>query len=793
MDMAIDPNLKKQQLMKGFQLNGWQVKPLAGKIYVGEKEIHLEPKIMDVLVCLACHQGEVVTRDMLLEQVWGRVIVSDDAITRCISELRNILGDTERERAYIRTIPRRGYSLLVPISADVAEEDFIKQQSKSELNPLPHSPLKSTLKYVGVSLLAGFAVFLFLRGNNTSSVKEEELVIVGQELAKGTETASITAIAVLPFVSLGSEIENAYFAEGISEDIRNALMTNADVRIAASTSSNVFRDKPMDVREIGEQLNVEALLEGTVRIHKNRLRITTQLTDTKNGYSLWAATFERDLEDKIKLQSEVAENIAEQLMPSLKTASLDFKGTTANRLAQDYYFLGQHHWSLRKPESLDLAVNYFRQALTLDKNYALAWAGLSTALIFQTVYDDKPIEEISPLAEHAIRRALELEPELAEVHAAYGMYLTHLQDKQGAKAAYEKAIELNPQHSMAHMWLGNILVDDEMRVKEAYEAYSEALKYDPLHPQVRYNHASVLTGMGRFDEAINSLEYYLKTDPRNLYLGALMDTMLAAGRYDEVLSLAVGFNASDDHKDRTMVTVVEALIELDRLSDAEKLINISRETMKPYELGSMMSLLALVKEDTVGIIKAADYFEEKGESLKHPHKSMCVGMMDIYLRGIAAYLDRDYQKSADLFAGFQDAGTQVGCRKMEIKLEMMVLLYRAAALQKLHRSDQEIRDIIVEVDKRLLELRTKGWDTPLMSKVEIARHALVHEDLQVAKVVERMEAKGWRPYGMIKSAPILREIVQGLPSYQETFHALSKEYENMQQSCNNIVLAKIGL
>lgn len=780
--------------MKGFRLNGWQVKPLAGKIYIDNTEIHLEPKVMDVLVCLACHQGEVVTREMLLEEVWGRVVVSDDAITRCISELRNILGDTERERAYIRTIPRRGYSLLVPIKPDISEEEFVRSAEAKEVVSATKPSFSWMLaRYSVVFLLAVASVLLIQNWAFENDSEEKILEIEERSSATIATPAAISAIAVLPFVSLGSEIDNAFFAEGVSEDIRNALMTNADVRIAASTSSNVFKDKPMDVRDIGSQLNVDALLEGTVRIHENRLRITTQLTDTKNGYSIWAATFERNLEDKIELQSEIAETIAEQLMPSLKTVNVDFRGTTANRLAQDYYFLGKHHWSKRSPESLDLAVNYFRQALALDKNYALAWAGLSTALIFQTVYDSKPLDEIQPLTLSAINRAIELEPELAEVQAAYGIYLEHADDKEGAKRAYLKAIELNPQHSMAHMWLGNILVDEDMNVREAWEQYSEALKYDPLHPQVRYNHASVLTGMGRFDEAIGDLERYLKSDPRNMYLGALMDAMLATGRYDKVLSLAVGFNSSDDYKEHTLVTVLEALIELERLDDAEKLISLSRENLPTWELGAMSSRLALAKNDNEAILKAAEYFEANREKFKHPYQRMCVGMMDIYLRGVASYIEGDYKNAAALFEGFKDAGSQLGCRKMEIKLELMVLLYRAAALQHLGRSDEEIKQIITTVDDRLLELRVKGWDTPLMAKVEIARHSLAKENAQVAKVVQRMEGKGWKPYGMIKSSPILKEIVQSLDNYQETFGELSQEYASMQANCDKIVLAKIGL
>ena len=807
--MATENTWNKARLMKGFSLNGWQVKPLAGKLTNASDEIHLEPKIMDVLVCLACHQGEVVTRDVLLDEVWGRVIVSDDAVTRCISELRTILGDTEREeRAYIRTIPRRGYSLIMPVVPDVMEDAFLPSgntgiTSEGTLPSLLPLPLVLA-RYVGVFVLAVISVlaFQYLRDDTVQSESgigragnvEENIQLEILSAAEANEKpGTISAIAVLPFVSLGAEIENDFFAEGVSEDIRNSLMTTSDLRVAARTSSSVFKDRPMDVREIGAQLNVDALLEGTVRIDGNQLRITTQLTDARNGYSIWAATFEKNLEDKFQLQREIAQEIAKKLMPSLKTVSVEFRGTTANRAAQDYYFLGRHYWHQRTPESLEQAVNYFRQAISQDKNYALAWAGLSDALIFQTSYDDKPVEENNKLAGEAVTRALELEPELAEAHASYGIYLQHLDDPAGARLAYERSIELNPQNSMAHMWLGNIFVEDEHNVKQAHFHYREALKYDPLHPQVRYNYAMSLTGMGEYEEAIKRLEQYLKFNPHNMFLGSLMEANLATGNYDEVLNLAVGYNFGDDYKNHTLLTVVETLIELNRFEQAEKLIEMSHSSIELWEYGWIDSRLAMAKSDTVALVDAAKYFEKNESKFKHPFHVQCVGMTNVYLRGVASYLERDYKQALKFFEDFKDQGSNKGCRKMEIKLELIVLLYRAAAMLHLDADGPLPQQIMHTVDERLAEFRDKGWNTPMMAKVEIARYALSGENEKVAAVVDRMERSGWKPYGMINSSPILKEIVQSLDGYHESFSELSQDYASMQASCDKIVLAKIGL
>jgi len=794
---------QKSPLLKGFSFNGWEVKPLAGKLSNEAEEFHLEPRIMDVLVCLASHQGEVVTRDVLLSEVWGKVVVSDDAITRCISELRTLLGDTERERAYIRTVPRRGYTFLLPVLSHVEEE--VPEASAGEQQVLADKGmLRSSVflvKYVLVFVAAVISVLawqkMLLDDGSESALLAGDSAEVTTEppksLGKAEAADSIKALAVLPFVNLGPKAENDFFADGVSEDIRNALMSSSDLRIAARTSSLVFKDKPMDIREIGDQLNVDALLEGTVRIDGQRLRITTQLTRAENGYAIWAASFERDLADKIQLQSEIALEITKQIMPSLSTSLVKIKGTTANRAAQDYYFLGRHNWHQRTPESLEQAVNYFRQALKLDNKYARAWSGLADALIFQTSYDDKPVEKNNGLAKEAVEKALELEPELAEAHASYGMYLYHTGNIAGASKAYERAIELNPQNSMAHMWWGNILIEDNANVKLAYTQYEEALKYDPLHPQVRFNHAMALTAMGKYHTVKDKLEQYLKSNPHNMFLGALMGAHLDTGHYDEVLNLAVTYNLGEEHKHKTLSRVIEALIELNRFEQAEKLLGMSQASMGLWEYGWIRSRLAMAKSHGPDIIEVAKYFEKNQNKFKHPSYAECVGMMNVYLRGVANYLERDYAASLEYFNKFEDTSSNQGCLKMEIKLETTVLLYRAVAMHHLGEDDKKIQELMKVVDDRLNELSRKGWNTPEMAKLEIARYAISNNQNKVLEVVKRMNDLGWRPYGMINSSPILREVVQSSEVYQESFAALSQDYETMKSSCDSIVLAKIGL
>ena len=378
-------------LSRGFVLDGWEVLPLAGSLKKGEKQLHLEPKVMDVLLCLARHQGEVVSRDTLLSEVWGKVIVTDDAINRCISEVRTVLGDTERQRNYIKTIPRRGYSLIFPIQALFPEEaEAVAGDSDNMSSGNGEEPVKNgasqaapgmfsflSPKVLRTLLVIGGPLLIMLLAKNLdlgvqSKIEDEAVanettlpVVVDQSLSGELEVAalpldSIRSVAVLPFVNLSGNPDHEYFSDGLSEDIRNALMSATNLRVAARTSSMVFKNKPMDVRTIASQLNVDALLEGTVRIDNERLRITAQLTDARNGYSIWATSYERSVEDKIEIQTEIAKELAKQLAPSLNNSSELMKGVTSNVQAHDYYLLGRHHWHERTAESLQLAEEYFQ-------------------------------------------------------------------------------------------------------------------------------------------------------------------------------------------------------------------------------------------------------------------------------------------------------------------------------------------------------------------------------------------------------------------------------------------------
>lgn len=817
-----DPSLP--DLTRGFCLGEWQVRPMAGLLERNGHKVHVEPKVMDVLVCLARHCGDVVTRDMLLAEVWGDVVVSDDAITRCVSELRTVLGDTGRERSFIRTTPRRGYSLIVPVDVPVngngngvtADYPFAAQSDDVDAAaaeiveapaalPLPRPRLngfmRSTL-FVGASAVLIIGVGMLSRsGMDTNG---ESVAMSATSAAPGVAAAAvpeggargadgrIASLAVLPFVNLSGAEENEYFSDGLSEDIRDALLSHTDLRVAARTSSSVFKNTPMDIRSIAAQLNVDALLEGTVRVSDGRLRVTTALTDARTGYSVWSGSFERDLADKVKLQTEIAAEIVNKLAPSLGIEPGGIRAATANVQAHDYYLLGRHHWHQRTAESLEQAVQYFRQALTLDPDYALAHSGLADALLFQVSYGGKSLEEVEAPAREAVARALELDPNLAEAHASQGILMDATGKPEEALAAHQRAVQLKPQYSMAQMWLGNAWLDGARDLKRAFEHYSEALAIDPLHPQVQSNYGNALMNMGRYDDAIRAMEGFSKIDPNDKVLRMLLYAHLTVGSFDEVLNLAVGHTFTGEYRPYASEIVIEALIQLRRFDEALRMINDNAGSMEPWWEAWLRASLAVVSRDAKGLEAAAALWNRPELINEHPAKRGCTQIMNRYLLGLSAYLAGDYELANARFVELEHDDMRKTCYSVEPEVEVASLMYHGIVRQQLNPGDTRAAELFQLASAKIEDMRRGGWDTMNLNVIGAALSFRTGDEAGGWAAVQSMVDRGWQPYGVMQSTPLFDGIIDVEPQ-PERWARLAQGFTAMQQRCGTISLAKLGI
>jgi TolB-like protein/Tfp pilus assembly protein PilF/tRNA A-37 threonylcarbamoyl transferase component Bud32 len=345
-------------------------------------------------------------------------------------------------------------------------------------------------------------------------------------VTRGGTTAK--SVAVLPFVDMSPQRDQEYFCEGIAEELINALMRVEALQVASRTSSFAFKGKNEDIREIGRKLKVEHILEGSVRKAGNRLRITAQLLKVVDGYQIWSERYDRDLEDVFAIQDEIAQNIARALRVVMSDRRFIANAQTSDVEAYDYYLKGRGFFHQWRRKSLQFARQMFLRAIEIDPEYALAYAGVADCC--SSLYTWFEADEANrEQAEAASRKALELNPELAEAHSARGLALTIGKRYDEARVEFEAAIKLNPKLFEAHYFYGRALFL-QGKLDEAATRFEQASRVRPEDYQAPALLNSIYRGLGRNEEAealgrrnLQLIEKHLEMypeDARAFYFGA---------------------------------------------------------------------------------------------------------------------------------------------------------------------------------------------------------------------------------------------------------------------------------
>jgi TolB-like protein/tetratricopeptide (TPR) repeat protein len=359
-----------------------------GQLWFRGQEVRLTLKAAAVLKVLVSHPGSAVSKGDLFAAVWPDIAVTDDALTTCIQELRRVLSDDAKHPQFIETRHRRGYQFIATVSHERGEAPRTG----------PAAPTKS----------------------------------------------AIASIAVLPFADMSPDHDQEYLCEGLAEELINALTHVDGLRVAARTASFQFRGKGEDIQTVGAQLNVEALLEGSVRKSDDRLRVTVQLIEVASGYHRWSHRFDGQFKDVFAIQDEIAESVAASLCcgavkPTSKRTPLRAHAGTE---AYELYLRGRQLLPRIRHADLTSAAELFRQAIDLDPGYGPAHAGLATA--HATLYEWFGARDADLAgAERASKRALELGPDLAEAHVARGCALSMMGRYDEAAKEFEGSIRLN--------------------------------------------------------------------------------------------------------------------------------------------------------------------------------------------------------------------------------------------------------------------------------------------------------------------------------------------------------------
>ena len=357
----------------------------------------------------------------------------------------------------------------------------------------------------------------------------------------GSKSVSVSAdkpsIAVLPFVNMSADPENEYFSDGLAEDLINALTKITDLHVVARTSSFAFKGEKVDIREIGEKLNVDNLLEGSVRKVGNRVRITAQLIKVKDGYHLWSDRYDRNMEDVFAIQDEITEKIMGKLTVALDVLKKPHEEHRPVNLEAYYVYL-KGRYCLNKFE-VDKALAYYELALEQDPDYALAYASIAEVYTLLSMgFDILPNKDAMPKARDAAQKALELDPNLAEAYVSLGLVaLSYDWDRKATKKYFQKAIELNPNSNSAHQWIEFYWTYMMADLDEATAHLERALELDPLNFLLKVRLGFMSIFKGDYDHALDQFKALLDFEPNFGLLYLSFATAYALkGDYDEALA-----------------------------------------------------------------------------------------------------------------------------------------------------------------------------------------------------------------------------------------------------------------
>jgi len=328
------------------------------------------------------------------------------------------------------------------------------------------------------------------------------------------------SIAVLPFENLSRDPDNAYFAEGIQDEILTRLAKVADLKVISHTSTQRYKSSPNDLPQIAKQLGVANILEGSVQKSQDQVRVNVQLINAATDAHLWADSFDRKLIDIFAVESEIAAKVADTLQAKLTGAEQHAISMqpTQNTEAYQLYLRGRYFWNKRTGPDLQKAIDYFKQAIDKDPNYALAYVGLGDAYILLSGFGAARPQDSFPLAEAAAKKALEIDDNLAEAHTTLGFSLcVHHFDFAGSIREFERAIELNPNYATAHHWFGDGPLLAVGQFDRAIAEGKRALELDPLSVIITADLGANYLVARRYDEAIEQFHKAIDLDPRFYY------------------------------------------------------------------------------------------------------------------------------------------------------------------------------------------------------------------------------------------------------------------------------------
>ena len=441
---------------KTYRFGRYRLQSPSGVLYCDDRLVPLAPKLAQTLLLLVENAGELVEKEELLKKVWREVFIEEGSLTRTISVLRKALHDGENGQQFIATVSKRGYRFVAAV---------------------------------------------------------QEI-----EKPKPPSADGKVVLAVLPFENLSGDPEQEYFSDGLTEEMITQLsrLNPERLGVIARTSAMMFKGSKRRIAEIGKELRVDYILEGSVRRSTNRVRISAQLIVVADETHVWAKNYDRSSGDILKIQSEVSRAIAGEIQIKLtpREERRLAKTSAVPPEAYEAYLRGRHSWNKRTEEGMRKSISYYEEAIQLYPHYSVAYAGIADSQVMLACRGMVPAKETFHRAKIAARKALDLDDRLGEAHASLAHVRLHDWDWKGLEKDFRRAIELEPSQTIVYYWYGEYLMSMG-KPEEAIAVTQQAHRMDPLSPVLGSSLGMILYLARRYDQALRVLDRTREINPEH--------------------------------------------------------------------------------------------------------------------------------------------------------------------------------------------------------------------------------------------------------------------------------------
>ena len=469
-----------------YHFEGFTLDARTGELSNSGRRTPVRDQSLQLLLALVERPGELLTREELTRRLWpaDTFVDFDRGLNKVVNHLRDALGDSAEQPRFIETLPRKGYRFIATVTVDTAA---------AEIAPAPPASSRQRLPVMlAIGLVVALAGLAWVWTANRSSA------------------ARISALAVQPLDNLSGDPEQQYFADGLTDALITDLAKIGGVRLTSRTTVMPYRGTKKSIKEIGRELNVDAIVEGTVTHAGSRVRVTAQLIQVSTDMHLWADAYERDVSEILDLQRSLATDIARRI--NIFLTPLD-RGRVVQPEAYGLYLRGRYAFNQYTSQGWQDAIRHYSAALAIDPGFAPAYAGLAETYVVAGAYSAIPADEALTRGKAAAASALKLDDRLASAHYALATaYAWYDWDWSGAEREFRRGLELNPQYALGRNWHGGYL-SLLGRHDEAVAEQVRARELDPLSLIVNTNLTRALYWARRYDEAILQARETLKLDP----------------------------------------------------------------------------------------------------------------------------------------------------------------------------------------------------------------------------------------------------------------------------------------